>query len=67
MRNVHLKGIGSITKAGDHYLLRTENPGSTIFELCEYAKKTGNEIISLNTSKPSLEDIFVKLTQGEVE
>ena len=57
------KKITDIKKEGDKLKLYTEKPGEVIFSLVSYSKSSGNKIVSLNTLKPSLEDVFVKITE----
>lgn len=51
-----------IVKQGDKYHIHTRNANATIRRIVEFATSAGFEIISLNTSQPSLEDVFVKYT-----
>lgn len=52
-------------KEGDKLKFYTKNQEKVIFSLIDYAKSSNNKIISLNTVKPTLEDVFVKLTERE--
>ncbi len=58
----YFSNVTSIKKAGDRFRLYTDNPSLVIFELCNYSKQTGNQILSLVTLEPSLEDVFVNVT-----
>jgi ABC-2 type transport system ATP-binding protein len=51
-----------ITKQGNKYHIHTENAGDVIEKIVRFASLNRLEIISLNTSQPSLEDVFVKYT-----
>jgi ABC-2 type transport system ATP-binding protein len=57
--------INKIEKKGDKLRLYTDKPERVIPFLVDYARSTSNEIISLHTLGPDLEDIFVRLTGGE--
>ena len=57
--------INKIEKKGDKLRLYTDKPERVIPFLVDYARSTANEIISLHTLGPDLEDIFVRLTGGE--
>ena len=57
--------INKIEKKGDKLRLYTDKPERVIPFLVDYARSTANEIISLHTRGPDLEDIFVRLTGGE--
>jgi len=55
--------VDKVERIGDKFRLSTEKLNQVIYYIVEYSQKTNNEIISLKTLKPSLEDIFVKLTE----
>ncbi|OGC63789.1 ATP-binding protein [candidate division WWE3 bacterium RIFOXYC1_FULL_42_17] len=57
--------ITKTVKEGDKIKFYTKNPEGVLFSLVDYAKSSGNKIISLNTLKPTLEDVFVKLTENK--
>ena len=57
--------INKIEKKGDKLRLYTDKPERVIPFLVDHARSTANEIISLHTLGPDLEDIFVRLTGGE--
>jgi len=48
--------------SGDKLQLYTDEPGSTISRLVDYARSTDRTIVTLNTLTPTLEDVFIKLT-----
>jgi ABC-2 type transport system ATP-binding protein len=54
--------VKEVTKQGDKYHVNTVDVNSVIKKIVEFAASAGLEIISMNTSQPSLEDIFVKYT-----
>ncbi len=61
-----LEGIPSVDEAkrlGDKFRLYTDDPTAVVSELMDLAKTNGLEILSLSTLGPSLEDVFVKITE----
>lgn len=54
--------VREVRKEGDKFRLITENPPCVIADLADYARRESNQIISVNTFGPSLEDVFIKLT-----
>ncbi len=57
------KSVNKVEKKGDKFKLYTRKPEEIIPLLVEYAENNKNKIVSLNTLNPSLEDVFVKLTE----
>jgi ABC-2 type transport system ATP-binding protein len=57
--------VRQVEKRGDKFRLYAEDVNETIDSITNFAKMQGLTIVSLNTLAPSLEDIFVKLTQKE--
>lgn len=57
--------VSRYQKLGDKYRLYTPDLDKVIRKLIEYSEKNKLRLISLNTLGPSLEDVFVKLTQEE--
>ncbi len=58
---------GHISKAeasGDKWRLSTDDPDEVIRHIVRFAEKEGLRIVSLSTLGPSLEDVFLKLTEG---
>jgi len=51
-----------VTKQGDKYHIHSDKASVVIEKIVQFAESRGLEIISLNTSQPSLEDVFVKYT-----
>ena len=51
-----------IRKEGDKLRLYTNNPGDVACQLVEYANAHELQVLALNTLGPSLEDVFVHLT-----
>ena len=56
-----------VRKEGDKFRVYTHDPASVLSGLWEYAKANDLKPISLSTLGPSLEDVFVKLTEIEVK
>jgi len=54
-------------KEGDKLKFYTKNPEKVIFSLIDYSKSSKNKIVSLNTLKPTLEDVFIKLTEKKTK
>lgn len=60
-----IPGVIRVEKRGDKFKLYSENVNDLIYRLVGYAEANGLKFLSLNTLKPSLEDAFIKLTEGE--
>ncbi|MDD3491531.1 MAG: ATP-binding cassette domain-containing protein [Candidatus Pacebacteria bacterium] len=60
--DLYFKGVEKVNKMGDKFRVFGEKTLEIILSLIKYSKKSENEIISLRMIEPSLEDIFVKLT-----
>jgi ABC-2 type transport system ATP-binding protein len=54
--------VSEVRKEGDKFRLFTEDPGSVIPAIMEYAKARNSRVLSMTTFGPSLEDVFIKLT-----
>jgi ABC-2 type transport system ATP-binding protein len=61
-----LPEVNSVEKRGDKYLLFTKNPGKVVEELAEAIKDKNINLNSIRTLGPQLEDVFVRLTGGEL-
>lgn len=62
-----LSGLPKITQAkkmGDKVRLYTENPNELIHEIVEYARANELKFVTLNVLAPSLEDVFITLTNS---
>lgn len=55
--------IINIRKKGDKLSLYTNEPGSIIYKLVDYSRANNLEMVTLHTLTPSLEDVFITLTQ----
>lgn len=59
--------VNEVRKEGDKFRLYTHDPASLLEGLWEYAQTNNLKPISLNTLGPSLEDVFVRLTELDVK
>jgi ABC-2 type transport system ATP-binding protein len=55
--------VKQIEKMGDKIKLYTSDLGETLNCIMDYARSHNMKIITLNTLAPSLEEVFLKLTQ----
>ena len=62
-----IPSVNEVRKEGDKFRVYTHDPANVLSGLWEYAKANGLKPISLTTLGPSLEDVFVKLTEIEVK
>jgi ABC-2 type transport system ATP-binding protein len=53
--------------AGGSWQLETQSPTQTLHELTGWALEAGQELIGLEVSRPSLEDVYLELTREEAE
>ncbi len=58
-----LSGVIDVRISGDKLRLYTNEPGRTIYQLVDYSRSNDLEIVMLNTLTPTLEDVFIKLTE----
>jgi ABC-2 type transport system ATP-binding protein len=61
-----LPGVTTQTKVGDKMRLYTEDPSALLPLVVHYAESHALRIVSLNTLGPSLEDVFLEITGGQV-
>lgn len=59
-----LPDVNEIKPSGDKVKFYTDRPSEVIPHLADLARANGLKIIALNTLGPSLEDIFLKLTEN---
>ncbi len=59
-----LDEVEKVVEEGDKFRLYTGDPPTVLEELFELAKRENLRIITLNTSSPSLEDVFMMLAGG---
>ncbi len=57
-----LKEINDIVAKGDKLKIHVDNVSKALSSILKFADKNNLEIITTNTTKPTLEDAFVKLT-----
>jgi len=61
-----LPGVMTQVKVGDKMRLYTEDPSTLLPRVVQYAESHNLRIVSLNTLGPSLEDVFLEITGGQV-
>ncbi|MCK4648084.1 ATP-binding protein, partial [bacterium] len=61
-----LAGVNEIKKMGDRFRLYTEEPSKVIQELTSFAQSNNLKFTTLNTLGPSLEEVFVKITEEHI-
>jgi len=57
-----ISGCDAVVKQGDKFNLYTQEPAEVLPGLMGYAEERALRVISLNTLKPRLEDVFLKIT-----
>ena len=62
-----IQSVNEVRKEGDKFKLYTHDPSNALSGLWDYAKANNLKPLSLNTLGPSLEDVFVRLTEIEVK
>lgn len=60
-----IKGVGSVKKEGDAFRFMAEDPTSVSCEIVEMARGKGLKIRSLAILGPTLEDVFLEITEEE--
>lgn len=58
-----IPGVNEIKKLGDKFRLYTENQTEVISALIDFARRRNLKLITLNTLRPSLEEVFVIITE----
>jgi ABC-2 type transport system ATP-binding protein len=61
-----LPEVTTQVKVGDKMRLYTEDPSALLPRIIQYAESQALHIVSLNTLGPSLEDVFLEITGGQV-
>ena len=64
-----LEGLPGVTqglKMGDKWRLYTEDPSALLPRIMDYAGSRNLRVVSLNTLAPSLEDVFLEITGGQI-
>lgn len=62
-----LHNVVQAKKMGDKVRLYTRDPNDLIHEIVDYAEANELRFVALNVLAPSLEDVFIKLTEGREE
>jgi ABC-2 type transport system ATP-binding protein len=57
-----IPGCDAVVKQGDKFKLYTQEPTEVLPRLMSYAEGRALKVVSLNTLKPKLEDVFLKMT-----
>ena len=57
-----IPGCEAVVKQGDKFKLYTQEPTELLPRLVDYAEERTLKVVSLNTLKPRLEDVFLKMT-----
>jgi ABC-2 type transport system ATP-binding protein len=65
VNDIAIGDVTRIVKVGDKLRVYSGNPDAVIKRLVDYAEEKGLRIVALNLLAPSLEDVFVELTQKE--
>lgn len=58
-----LAGVNEVKRVGEKLRLYTEEPAKVIYELTNFSRSNNIKFTTLNTLGPSLEDVFVKITE----
>jgi ABC-2 type transport system ATP-binding protein len=61
-----LAGVKTAIKQGNKWRLYTKDPSALLPKLVNYASEQRLQVVSLNTLGPSLEDVFLEITGGQV-
>jgi hypothetical protein len=59
-----LPGVSSVERAGDRWHLLTGDPGRTAEGVVDLARGSGRTLKHICTRKPSLEEVFLHLTES---
>jgi ABC-2 type transport system ATP-binding protein len=57
-----IPGCDALVKQGDKFKLYTQEPAQVLPKLVGYAEARALKVVSLNTLKPRLEDVFLEMT-----
>jgi len=60
-----LEGVMTVNRTGDKWQITTQNKDVTIHSLATFSQQNGASIVTLNTLAPSLDEAFLRLTQGD--
>ena len=59
-----IPGCNAVVKQGDKFKLYTQKPPEVLPRLMAYAEERALKVVSLNTLKPKLEDVFLQMTSS---
>ncbi|MFA4877064.1 MAG: ATP-binding cassette domain-containing protein [Methanoregula sp.] len=60
-----LEGVIGANRTGDKWQITAENRDAVIHSLASFSRQNGAAIVTLNTLAPSLDEAFLRLTQGD--
>jgi ABC-2 type transport system ATP-binding protein len=58
----NLDGVTDCRELNGTYILQAQRPPQAIVSLVKHLEAAGNELLGLEISTPSLEDVFIELT-----
>ena len=61
-----LPDVNTVVKVADKWRLYTDDPSALLPHILRFSETQGLRIISLNTLAPSLEDVFLQITGGQI-
>lgn len=59
---LEISHVSEIKKEGDKFIILTDNANGLIYSITDFAESKNLKIMSLNTMAPSLEEVFLQLT-----
>lgn len=59
-----LEGVGRVTLSGDRFRLSTSDPSVVLESVCSYIESSGERVSAINTLGPTLEDVFIEITES---
>ena len=62
-----LNGVVSVSEVGDKFRVVVEDVSGAVPLMIDFSRRNSLKIVSINTLKPSLEDVFVRLTGLNLE
>jgi ABC-2 type transport system ATP-binding protein len=66
MELADLPSVNALIKVADKWRLYTEDPAALLPYIIQYAESNHLRVVSLNTLGPSLEDVFLEITGGQI-
>ena len=61
-----VKGVENVTATEHGVIVEGKNVSAELPEISKALKKSGETVVELSLSKPSLEDVFLKLTGSKL-